>query len=531
MSKINIVILSAIAFLVLGCGYGQPEIPIKDEQTKGVYKIYRPGYFMYDAKMQNALFDAWCENEACKQAYKNKTGEVTYVHMTSGNKCKFFDSVLKSDEAADISKLEQQKAINCNFNHDELMHDIYYKSGVMLVGFERNKNGDFINSEFLTLQDGKVVDRKLIENTKTIMFYDKNGNKLLDKAHQNIYFYPQTCNKVLAVDGLKYETLPIAAQGKYVKSQNSNISIDKNVEKLLKTKFYLDNKNSSNIKIFAPFGYMIDYGRSFIGTAKTKKEIKIYHLFDKEGKDVFEDKDLINAIKINDNRFYAQTINQTTNKEYNITTFLYDADNKKVLFETTYMKPDNAFGILQKYDMLSVIKNGKSGLIDFDGNIVIDYQGKYDIVRAYKGIVVAEYYNKNKRQIMLLDLELNPIIEDVSWVDFKDNIFAAHFKESRIVVFDYSKKMLYDLKADFVNFYDKFFIAKLKNENTLYDYNGNKLLNKTYANLTSVGDDLFSYSINGKTALMDANAKEIIPGVCDSIKLGVCGTIECINRE
>ncbi|MDR2789800.1 MAG: hypothetical protein LBB59_02340 [Campylobacteraceae bacterium] len=529
MSKINIAILSAIAVLLSGCGSGQPKTPVKDEQTKGVYKIYRPNYFKYDAKMQNALFDAWCENGACKQAYKNKTGEVTYLHITSGNKCKFLDSVLKNDEAAEISKLEQQKARDCMFINDKLMHDIYYKSGAALVDFQRNKNGDFINSEFLTLQDGKVVDRKFIENTETIMFYDKNGNKLLDKAYQNIYFYPQTCDKALAVDGLKYKTLRIAAQVKNVKPQIINIPIDKNVEKLLKTKFYLDNKNSSIIKIFAPFGYMIEYGESFIGSEHSKRKIKIYRFFDENGNDVFENMDLTSAIKINDNRFYAQTANQINDKEYNVTTFLYDTKNKKVLFETSYMKPDNVLGIPQKYDLLAVIKNGESGLIDFDGNIVIDYQDKYNIVTVYKGIAAAEYYDKNKRQTMLLDLKLNPIIKDARWVDFQDNFIIVHFTKSRIVVFDYSKKMLYDLKADSINFYDKFFITTLKNESTLYGYDGNKLLDKTYTNLTNIDNELLSYRINGKTALMDINAKKIIPPVCDSIKQGFCETIECVN--
>jgi Cu2+-containing amine oxidase len=192
------------------------------------------------------------------------------------------------------------------------------------------------------------------------------------------------------------------------------------------------------------------------------------------------------------------------------------------------MKPDSEINARKKYDLLSVVKDGKSRLIDFDGNIVVDYQGKYNIVRSYRGIVFDCNY-KGMYQTKLLDLQLNPIIENVNSVDFKDDFFAIHLK-NRIVIFDYSKKILHDLKADGIEFHDKFFIVQLKGEGTLYDYNGNRLFDKTYSNLTNIGDNLFSYSINGKTALMDINTKEIIPSVCDSIKLGQCGVIECHTK-
>jgi hypothetical protein len=521
MSKINIAILSMIAVLLSGCISGQPStsMPIKEEQTKGVYKIYYPKYFMYDAKMLNALLDVWCKDDACRQNAKNKPAKVVYVHMLSSNKCKMLHSTIKDDEAAEILKLEQQKEKNCSFINDMLGGSWRYKPNTSLVWFMRNKNGDFIDSEFLTLQNGKVVDRKLIESTKATTLYDKNGNKLLDRAHEDIYFYSQTCDKVLAIDGLKYEILPIDVK----KDINTpQIATNKDIEKLLKTKFYLDNKNSSKIKIFAPFGYVIEFGEKFIATIK---KVKIYGLFDENGKNIFDNRYLVGILTINNHRLIVHTIKPNTRT---IEAFLYDFDNKKVLLAAEWIEPGYKLYVT-KYDKITFFKDNKSGIADFNGNIVIDLQDKYSFKNTYKGFIAyADGTGIYKGGV--LDMELNPIMKDLSKVDFRDDVFIAHAKD-RIVVFDYSKNILQDLKADDIAVYNDFYVASLKNEGILYDKKWNKLFDKPYKNLKPLDNNIFSYMFDGKTALMDINTKEIIPSVCDSIKLGQCGVIECINSN
>ncbi|MDR0762743.1 MAG: hypothetical protein LBF13_06815 [Campylobacteraceae bacterium] len=517
MSKISIAILIVIAVLLSGCGYGQPAIPVKDEQTKGVYKIYYPNYFMYDAKMLNALLDVWCKDEVCRQNYKNKPAKVIYVHMLSGNKCKMLYSTAKDDEAAEILKLEQQKEKNCSFIDDAFdLNGWHYKPNTVLIWFVRNKNGDFINSEFLTLQDKKVVDRKLIENTQVTMLYDKNGNKLLNKTYENIYFYPQTCNKILAVDGFKYEILPIATRGKYADF------ITPEMEKLRQTKFYLDNKNSSNIKIFAPFGYMMEYGENFIN----RKKIKVYHLFDKDGGELFDGADLIGVVKVSDHRLIVYAIKPYTD---NLEAFLYDFDNKKVLFKVDWIMPDYELG-MTNYDKLIFFKDKKTGIADFDGNVVIDLQSKYVFENTYKGFIT--YVDgKGMYRRGLLDTKLNHVMKDLSKVDFRDDVFIAYAKD-RIVVFDYSKNILQDLKANNITVYDDFYIASFKDEDTLYGKKWNKLFDKPYKDLRLLDNGTISYTLNRKTAVMDINAKEIIPPICSSVKLGQCGVIEChMNRN
>ncbi|MDR1976306.1 MAG: hypothetical protein LBQ18_04885 [Campylobacteraceae bacterium] len=538
MLKVKIALLSAMVVLLSGCGGGGgPATPIKDEQTRGVYKIYYPNYFMYDKKMLDALLDAWCENSTCKQNYKNKVDRVTYVHLAGGTKCKTLDSVLSENEAEAILKLEQQKNENCIFRDNELMHDIYYGNGFALVGFKRDKNGDFINSEFLTLQDGKVVSRKLIEKTKMTTLYNKNGDKLLDKAHQSIYFYPKTCNKVLAVDGLKYEVLPIkggsngkkesltSISEKSLNSKDNTAAANKEAEKLLKTKFYLDNKNFSKLQIFAPFGYIMEYGVNLVG--KSKRKINIYRLFDKDGEDVFGDVDLTGVIRINDHRIIAQLIKPSTGKSE---AFLYDFDNKKVLLRADWIKPDNSFSAKDRYDMLVFLKDGKRGMADFDGNIIIDLQSKYYFERAYRGLFIIDTKGSGLYKKVLLDTQLNPIIEDVFYVNFNDDFFIVYLKD-RLVIFDYAKNILQDLKANDISASESYYATSLKNsEYTLYDKRWNKIFDKTYKNLNVLEKGIFSHQINGKTALIDASAKEIIPPVCDSISLNQCGVIECYTE-
>ncbi|MDR0666939.1 MAG: hypothetical protein LBF71_05975 [Campylobacteraceae bacterium] len=518
MSKINIAILSVMAVLLLGCS--QPSIPVKDEQTRGVYKIYYPNYFMYDTKMLNALLDTWCENDTCRQKYKNKTAKIIYVRMMGIDKCKTIDSTLKDDEAAEILRLEQQKVRNCSFIADALSNSWRYKPNTALVWFIRDKNGDFINSEFLTLQDGKVTDRKLIESAKVTMLYDKKGNKLLDRAHQNIYFYPKTCKKVLAVDGFEYEILPIDTKEEHVVFQNSK-SVAVETEKLLKTKFYLDNKNSSKIQTFAPFGYMMEYGENFIGTGKHKNKIKVYRMFDKNGEEIFDGTDLARAVKINDSRFITHAVKPYTGE---LEAFLYDFDNKKVLLTADWIKPDYELG-MTKYDKVVFFKDKKRGIADFDGNIVVDLQDRYDFENTYRGFIVyADGTGAYKKGV--LDTKLNPVMKDLSKIDFRDDVFIAYAKD-RVVVFDYSKNILQDLKADNITAHDDFYIASLKNEGALYDKQWNKLFDKSYKDLKLLDNSTFSYTFNGKTAVMDINAKEVIPPVCNSVKLNQCGIMEC----
>jgi hypothetical protein len=516
MSKINIIILAAAAVLLSGCG-GHKEpiipVPIKEEQMGKVYKFYNSKHFRhfkYDEKMRDAISDALCENDFCKQNFAKKA-DITYIYKMRDGNLKFLHSTTDEDEATEILRLKEQKPTSYDWGIDQSTRSMYYRLNYD-IGFRINRNGDFVNSEFLTLQDRKVTDRKFIEHTEATMLYDKNGSKLLDKAHQNIYFYHQKCNKVLVIDGLKYETLPIAAHGKYI--DLPRVTIDKDVKRFSNTKFYLDNKNSSNIEIFAPFGYMIEYGNAVT---------KAYYFFDENGKELFDEVKLEKLKKINDHRFLAHITNLNTNKSE---TLLYDFDNRKILLKANRIEPSLEPSITT-YDKLVFLKDKKMGIADFDGNIVVDLQDKYRFESTYGGVIVyakgAGLYNMG-----LLDMQLNLIIKDLFRVDFKDDIFIAYAKD-RVVVFDYSKNILQDLKANRVTVYNDFYLSNLKDEYTVYDKKWNKIFDKPYK-ITPLGNNTFSYTLDGKTAVMDINAKEIIPPICDSVKLGQCGVIECLMK-
>jgi hypothetical protein len=155
----------------------------------------------------------------------------------------------------------------------------------------------------------------------------------------------------------------------------------------------------------------------------------------------------------------------------------------------------------------------------------MDLQNKYMFENTYRGFITyADKTGIYRRGV--LDTELNIVIKELSKVDFRDDIFIAYAKD-KIVIFDYSKNILQNLKADSITVYDNFYIASFKNDATLYDKQWNRLFDKSYKNLKLLDNGTFSYTLEGKTALMDINAKEIIPPICDSIKQGSCETIEC----
>jgi hypothetical protein len=504
-----------VSILIAGCGATKSSfIPLKQEQLNGVYKIYHGNYASSGSEIADKPYINYiCKNNnTCIDNYKKSTQQVIYVQVIENKYCKALSTTTEENEISAIERLQKEQQYKCDFSNNELRHTVHHKSGAALLGFKQNRNGDFINSELLTFQNGKIVDRKANFADEKTELYDQNGNKLTDKAYRKVVF--DACDKIAVAEGFNYSTLSIkATANKTIVSNNAAQHIDKSVEELTKSKFYLENKNSSKIELFPPFGYIIKFANM------------IYYLYDKDGNLMFDD--LSGAIKINENRFIAQSVKNHEKRE--VETFLYDADNKKVLFTADYMEPSNSLAIRDKYDLIVVRKNGQSGLIDFDGNIVVDYQSKYTLYRSYRGVVVDYDRRLGAYQKRLFDLELKPIIDKFYEVDFQDNLFAVYQKD-RIVVFDYSKKILFDLEADNIKFYDKFFIAEFKGKSTLYNYNGDKLYDKTYNDLRSIDNGLFSYTTNGKTALMDINAKEIIPPVCDKITLNSCNIIECVTN-
>jgi hypothetical protein len=504
-------ILIFTLFCFGGCAATQSSfIPLKQEQLNGVYKIYHSNYASSGSEIADKQYITYIckDNAICIDNYKQSTQQVIYMQVIKNKYCKILDTTTEESERFSIKRLEDGRRYKCHFTNSNTNKIYHYKPGEVLIGFGQNRNGDFINSELITLKDGKIVDRRANFADEKKELYDKNGNKLTDKAYRKIFFPYDTCDKAAVAEGFDYSTLSIkATTNKTIVTQR----INKSVEELAKSKFYLENKNSSRISIFPPFGYIIEILH------------KRYYIYDKDGNLIFGN--LSWFAKINESRFYVQYVKDRDLKQTEA--FLYDADNEKILFTADDIKSDNLFSVNNKHDLLVVIKDDKSGLIDFDGNIVVDYQSKYDFRGSYKGLVIG--YNKQDHKYELLDLELKPITDNFHKVDFQDNLFAA-YRLDRVTVFDYSKKILFDLEASEIKFYDKFFIANSRGNSTLYDYNGNKLYDKTYNNLKNIGGNLFSHQINDKTALMDINAKEIIPPVCDKITLNSCNILECITN-
>jgi len=436
---------------------------------------------------------------------------------------------MAEDEAVAVKKLQQQKGTTCYFRNNQLMHDRYYKLGIALMGFWQNKNGDFRNSDFLMVENGNIVGKREIIDDSKIQLYDEKGKKLFDKTYAKIYYGTESCEKTIGLEGLsKYDILPINATGKNAIKYAKNTTQDfADLERLSKRKFYLENKNSSKIKIFSPFGYMMEYGSTLVDG----RAIKAFNLYDIDGNLLADD--ITGYMKINDSRFTLQTVKPSAKNpaKKEIMVSLFDANNKS-LFTAYNMKPNTESESREKYDLLVFYKDGKSALVDFDGNIVIDFQDKYIFRRSYNGLIV--YASAKPKpggyNLGLLNLQLKPIIDSFLRIDFRDD-FVVVYQKDKVVIFDYAGNMLHDLKADRVTFNDKFFIATLKNESTLYNYRGEKLFDRQYDSLTSIGNDTFAYKINGKMALIDINAKEIIPPVCENIKSSPCGVIECYIGE
>ncbi|MDR1008057.1 MAG: hypothetical protein LBL65_05785 [Campylobacteraceae bacterium] len=240
----GLILIFALFYFVSCASTKDLFIPLKSEQLNGVYKIYHSNYASSGSGIADKQYIAYiCKNNnACIDNYKKSTQQVIYMQVMKNKYCKMLNTTTEENEISAIRRLKEEQRYKCHFNNSNTNKIYHYKLGEVLIGFWQNRNGDFINSELLTLKEGKIVDRRANFADEKKKLYDKNGNKLTDKAYRKVFFPYDTCDKAAIAEGFNYSTLSIkAAANKTIVTQH----IDKNTEKLAKSKFYLENKNSS----------------------------------------------------------------------------------------------------------------------------------------------------------------------------------------------------------------------------------------------------------------------------------------------
>jgi hypothetical protein len=123
---------------------------MNQEQLSGVYKVYSPYYALSGEEIVDKLYSYICGDSAtCMNNRKASDKTVSYIQVIENRYCKIFNTTTEEDEVSAVERLQKLPKTVCNFSNNELRHTKYNRS------FLRNKNGDFINSEFLTLQTAK----------------------------------------------------------------------------------------------------------------------------------------------------------------------------------------------------------------------------------------------------------------------------------------------------------------------------------------------------------------------------------------
>jgi major membrane immunogen (membrane-anchored lipoprotein) len=238
MTIVKVLLCGILLVFILGCNTSNnAAIPATQEQYQGVYKIYsKRGMKSYEhgkARDEN--------NTVCKLSLigNNLKSDVIYIKILDSKYFKKLNVLDDKNEMAAIEKLDAQDKNSYRITkNNEFAFAEYTRAGASDFAMPRNKNGDFINSEFLTIKDGKIIAKMANFADRKVQIYDKNQT-LLNKPYREIIGYQNSCKEAMVFEGFDVLSVPITAQIGTFKEEISS----KQKEKPINNKFWISNAN------------------------------------------------------------------------------------------------------------------------------------------------------------------------------------------------------------------------------------------------------------------------------------------------
>ena len=396
-----------------------------------------------------------------------------------------------------------------DFNGKKITDNIYnsitnidYKEGNLKI--EQNGQFGVINIKGATIlkpeydsiiSDGYYDEETKYENAGFVLriktdngyrfgYANKKGKIILDTLYNEI-------NRITELEG-KDVYLITSNNGRYglvkngkevLKNEYTDLSFDVNNHLLIaqKDKIYgvvnLDGKN------IIPIDYdNIIIGGKYIDAQKGEELL----IFNAKGEKI--DTDIISYNKVNDN--YAIIIDKNNN--YNI---VDNKDNKKLRENYTYIEnvKDNYF---------IVTKNGKAGIIDGEGKLIIEL--KYDAIQKIEGTNVLQAIEENRTDIIDEEMKVHIGIEK-AFMNKKEN-YIKLYSENDVKYYNlFGKETTY--KELFPN--NKVYASKNNNKWGLVDSNGNIIVDYKYDLVTEQNGNVAGIKKDGKWQIVNTEGKVI----------------------
>lgn len=380
------------------------------------------------------------------------------------------DWLLSNTEGVDTSKNDNYVKTNGYWTANPYYNDNLNNYTWIVYGFTGIKR-EAVSNDMIGIRPVITVSKKNIKSEKKSKEYFSKLNDSIIMGKYNLkiddyYILAAVNDNVYAlydhdgtlIDQTNYlEEMELLKNGYYTIKTSDNIYLKKD-GKLISTNDYNQinqNKLMENCdsKFFnddrcAVIEYESGVGKTFIYNSKTNEKIK-------------ELPGILNSIYIDSKlqyNYYALTKELNDSAEtYLLNENLDIVTDKYILADKTRLSVDSYLDLYGDKDLyddkgIIILKNKKYGVMDYDGNILIE--PKYDDIIYNDGY----YIVKTKEKYGLVDLKENFVFEaNYDAVNVVGNYFIT-FKNNKITIFDKNKKIIkeisyvYDLKYDYYNY-------------------------------------------------------------------------------
>ena len=386
-----------------------------------------------------------------KSVLKYKQGGLYGIMDFDGNKIteNIYNSITNIDYKEGNLKVEQNGSFGViNIKGTTILNPEY--DAIMADGYYNDET---------KYEDAGFVLRIVTDEGYRFGYADRTGKIILDTLYNEI----TRLNEVISKDVY----LVTSTNGRYglyknnkevLANEYTNIEYDSNNNLLIVQKDQAEGVVDLDGNNIVPIDYdNIIVGGKYIDAQKGEDTV----VFDASGNNL--DTDIISYNQVND---LAIVIDRNNN--YNI---VDQSGNKKLKENYTYIEyfKDNYF---------LVTKDGKTGVIDGNGNVVIKLE--YDAIQAIDGTSVLQAIKTNDNKTDIIDSNMN----------IHEGIVNANVLKKDNYIKVYSET---DMKY--------------------FDFEGNEI---TYKSLFA-NNSLYASKNNGKWGLVDANGKVVVPYEYDMV--------------
>lgn len=182
---------------------------------------------------------------------------------------------------------------------------------------------------------------------------------------------------------------------------------------------------------------------------------------------------------------------------------------------------DKSNQIWYEENVLKVCKDGKYGLINFEGKVLLE--PTYNSIEPIKTIKNSMIVTNDDGKVGLIDdsgnVIINPEYDKITNLTDKYEDGYIVTKNGKVGLINYNKKQVLDIKYDQILLCgSNMYVVKIGTNINLVDENGNELLTNKFLDAKEIANDKIVYVQNNKCGLMDKKGNILVNPDYDDLK-------------